>query len=320
MSAIDDWPWWTAAQALHLIAFGTVDGANEFSPYDPPLWVRKLRDKWGVLHWGINSGRHFSLVRDIRHLLARVKWWRTRSRRSSKYPSYLPTLPPNKRAYIRRLVRHYNKPVAELLADLRGDLKSVIAEKERFEAAIGTACQTLCRGAASGEITVVGRPGLSRVGQFKTEVHEPVPASFFASRTRIITFDGWATCAPDSPEAQYWAGPDWGDLRFMRDELLSCLREPAPGALNPSTDRSGRSQMSGPKRRVAEAKLRHWYSARSRNWPADRAPPSATTDWNDARRVFRAYEVTRDQIRQMRSQQAPAAWTAKGRRRRNARK
>jgi hypothetical protein len=216
----NDWPWITAWEALSLIAFGRVD----FGRYDLPPWEEKVVDRWGVRCWNHSLDRRFPLVIDIRYVLARVGWWQMGHRDTRRGRRSLPSIGVERRAHIRKLALHYKKPIPVLLAELRIDIQEAATARAKWECSINAAIVTLCREVAGEQISAEGRRGLWRNRQMKTGLPETIPAKFFANRDRTITVDGWATCDPESEEWITWKGPDWGDVRFKRGEILTIVR------------------------------------------------------------------------------------------------
>lgn len=213
-----DWPWITAWDALSLIAFGRVD----FGRYDLPPWEEVIVERWGVRCWDHNLGRRFPFLMDVRYVVARVRWWKMGHRSKG-----LPSIGVERRAYIRKLGQHHKKPISDLLIDLRNDVREAAAAKARWDTAINSAIATLCRAVAAEQISAEGRPGRWRNRQIKSGMPETIPAKFFANPGRTITVDGWATCDPTSEEWSSWIGPDWGDVRFKREDVVRFLGDHA---------------------------------------------------------------------------------------------
>jgi hypothetical protein len=83
----------------------------------------------------------------------------------------------------------------------------------------------------------------------------------------------------------------------------------------PSTIRyDGQEFTQTPRQPPSKVALRTWYWARVQSRPADQQYPSELRDWEDAKKAFSEFHVTRDSIRVLRAELAPAAWTAPGRR------
>jgi hypothetical protein len=73
-------------------------------------------------------------------------------------------------------------------------------------------------------------------------------------------------------------------------------------------------EFAPPRRPPSKSDLRTWYTARVQGRPADQQYPSELRDWEDAKKAFSEFHVTRDSIRVLRAELAPPAWTAPGRR------
>jgi len=67
-------------------------------------------------------------------------------------------------------------------------------------------------------------------------------------------------------------------------------------------------------RPVPQAGLERWYVERRDSWPDGTKHPSEDQDWIDAKAQFPDHQVTREAVRTVRRNFAPAVWTAHGRR------
>jgi hypothetical protein len=93
---------------------------------------------------------------------------------------------------------------------------------EAHDLVIERATAVLCAEIAAENIVAWGQPGVWRTRRFTRGIHEALPSVFFANPHNTIQCDGWATRGWDT-SAQHWAnwnGPDWGDVRFRRDNVL----------------------------------------------------------------------------------------------------
>jgi hypothetical protein len=126
---------------------------------------------------------------------------------------------------VRVVIRQHGKTAVRTIALLRIDVRQwirAVAEHHRTTERTTTA---LCAEIAAGNLVALGRPGKWREKRFTSGLPEPIPRVFFANPESTI-FAGWATC--------FGHGPDWGDLRFERDEVLQLLDriQSQPNAVN----------------------------------------------------------------------------------------
>lgn len=182
--------------------------------------------------FGDSSERQYPLVRDLRLVLARVRWWKLSKRRHDNLV-HCPIRPLHQvsRSHVRWAIRHNNRTAIGTLGLLRTDVRLLLAAREAHEITIERATAILCAEIAAEHIVAWGRPGVWRTRRFKTGIHKEIPFIFFANPHNTIQSDGWATCGWDVT-VQHWAdwdGPDWGDVRFRRDDVFR-LFPPMPGS------------------------------------------------------------------------------------------
>ena len=107
----------------------------------------------------------------------------------------------------------------------------------------------------------------------------------------------------------------WPDMSAERPRGTNPPEHACTDALENSESGPGSHRsISAPKPDVAVAALRKWYIDRRDRWPDDRKHPSQDRDLVDARENFPSRRVSREAIRAMRAEHAPAAWTSHGRR------
>ncbi len=216
-------PFLTAAEAVGLIAYGQSQALNGPAPGSPPVFQR-----WNIQieQWHPEVARH-PLVRAMQSRLARVRWWKLR-KRAGQPVATCPTRPldPETRDRIRRAIRSTRKSGVGTVALLRGDLRTLMAARVAHERKIAEASKALCAAAAEAKVTPVGRKGVWRKKLITGGMHEPIPREFFASPSNTILSDGWATRDLDLVGTNDVVpnGPDWGDVRFRREEVLSLLQ------------------------------------------------------------------------------------------------
>lgn len=109
--------------------------------------------------------------------------------------------------------------------------------------------------------------------------------------------------------------PLWEALQFSMVDVISVW--PAEGSFQTVQDSdSGARQPRKdlPKRlRVPDADLRAWYEQRVRDCVERQIVPTGNDDWAAAREQF-SFRVTRDRVRALRTELAPAPWKLQGRR------
>jgi hypothetical protein len=219
--------WLSSEEVIGLIAYGRITALSGAVPGEPPFFERW---KLEVSGWS-GVERRYPLVRDMRWVIARIRWWQRRKRRHGPpVPCPLHALDRIKRGHVRWAIKHHSGTAASTLAQLRADVRQMHAARTAHAMAIERATANLCAEIAAEHIVAWGRPGTWRKRQFTYGIHEPIPPVFFANAHNTIRRDGWATCA-DSVTMDVWAnwsGPDWGDVRFKRDDVLALLRSNGP--------------------------------------------------------------------------------------------
>jgi hypothetical protein len=130
----------------------------------------------------------------------------------------------------------------ETVALLRADVRQLLAAQAAHEIAIERATAILCAEIAAGHIVAYGRPGIWRKRRFTSGLPEAIPSVFFAEPENTIQADGWATCGWDMSGQNWadWNGPDWGNVRFKRDDAFELFGKPISGgeAMDADSDAS----------------------------------------------------------------------------------
>jgi hypothetical protein len=205
----------SAAEAIGLIGFGRVRALDGPLPGAPSMY-----DRWGVHVTGASPyERQYPLVRRMRLVLARVHWWTLQRRKKAglaKCP--ISALREDDRAEVRWAIRKHGMSAAQTIALLRTDVRKLLA----VTSAIDQAIDRLRTDIAAERLVAWGRPGDYRKGTLRG-MHDRILPQFFANRHATILRTGWATCDPKAPhfERKNWSGPDWGDVKFRREEILS---------------------------------------------------------------------------------------------------
>lgn len=210
-------------EVIGLLAYGrtrALDGPVSNAP--------RMFERWSShVTGGSSYERQYPLVCDMRLALARVRWWQLK-RRSGAGPSSCPIklLHRIARSSVRWAIRHHKTSAVRTIALLRTDVRQWIKACHDHEVAILQATAHLCAEIAADNIVAWGIPGVWRVRRYTTGLHEAIPAVFFANPCNTILPDGWATCGWDVPEDDWphWKGPDWGDVRFKRDDVFTLRR------------------------------------------------------------------------------------------------
>jgi hypothetical protein len=207
----------SAGETIGVIAYGQTTALAGPVPGAPPIF-----DRWKSHVTGASPyERQFPLVHRMRLVLARVRWWKLR-KRTRAGPAECPIRPlrPADRAQVRWAICRHKTTAVETVALLRMDVRQLLVAQAARKAAIEHATARLCAEVAAEQLAAWGRPG-SFQKRTVTGKHELIPFEFFANRHVTILTSGWATCNPDAGEWVQWAGPDWGDVRFRRDEVLN---------------------------------------------------------------------------------------------------
>ena len=217
-----------ADDVIGLIAYGRTTALKGPVPGAPRMFERWKSHVIG----GSTYERQYFLVRQMRLVLARVRWWQSR-RRMRMDPAKCPIKPLDRsiRGHVRWVIRSHGRSAVETVALLRADVRQLLAAKAGHEIAIERATANLCAEIAAEHIVAYGRRGVWRNRRFTSGIHEQIPAVFFANPHNTIQYDGWATCGWDVT-VQHWAdwnGPDWGDVRFKRDDAFKFFGEPISG-------------------------------------------------------------------------------------------
>jgi hypothetical protein len=213
----------SADEVIGLIAYDRTTALSDPAPGAAPIFERWKNHLTG----GSTDERQYPLVRDLRLVLARVRWWQLRKRQREKAAECpIMPLPPIARGQLRWAIRQHGKTAVGTIALLRTDVRRLLAVQRAHEAAIERATAILCSEIAEEHIVAFGRPGIWRTRRFKGGIHEPIPSVFFANPNNTIIADGWATCGWDATAQDWadWKGPEWGDVRFKRDEALRLIQ------------------------------------------------------------------------------------------------
>jgi hypothetical protein len=252
----------SADEVIGLIAYDRTTALSEPAPGAPPIFERWKSHLTG----GSTDERQYPLVRDMRLVLSRVRWWQLRKReRAGSAKCSIKPLDQIARGHVRWALRSHQRTAVETIALLRSDVRLLLAAQTSHEIAIERATAILCTEIAAEHIVAFGRPGVWRTRRFKGGIHEPIPSVFFANPNNTIMADGWATCGWDATTQDWadWTGPDWGDIRFRRDDVLALLRclfgdaEHHAGNLRTSQTHTVRSQGSDPV--VSMMQFEHGY-------------------------------------------------------------
>ena len=211
--------WLSSEEVIGLIAYGQITALSRPAPGEPPFFER-----WRIeITGGSVIERQHSLVRDMRWVITRTRWWQRRKRRHCPNISCpLQPLDRIRRAHVRWAIRQHGATAASTLAQLQADVRQWHSARLAHAATVERATAYLCTEIAAEHIVAWGRPGIWRKRQFTRGIHEPIPAVFFANPHNTIRHDCWATCS-DSVTMDVWrnwTGPDWGDVQFKRDDAL----------------------------------------------------------------------------------------------------
>jgi hypothetical protein len=246
---------------IGLIAYGRTTALRHPAPGEPPFFER-----WNSeLMFGDSSERQHPLVRGMRLVLARVRWWQLSKRRHDNLV-HCPIRPLDRvsRSHVRWAIRHNNRTAVGTIGLLRTDVRQLIAAREAHEITIERATAILCAEIAAEKFVAWGRPGVWRSRRFKSGIHKEIPFIFFANPHNTIQSDGWATCGWDVTVQHWtdWDGPDWGDVRFRRDDIFKLWppTRPADDAIAGTA--------------AATTEVTEWLTVQMRNSPQSPRPKS----------------------------------------------
>ena len=107
-----------------------------------------------------------------------------------------------------------------------------------------------------------------------------------------------------------------GLVEVLRADVSSIWRSPMDDQEHTLPETAASETAAGPSQRrpLALAQLQKWYETHVRDWPQGEKHPSESDDWKAAKAAFPMNHVTRDRIRALRGEHAPAEWKASGRR------
>ena len=246
-------------EVIGLLAYNRSRALDGPVPGAPPMFKR-----WSShLTGGMADDRQYPLVRDMRLVLARVRWWKQRKRGPAKYGSGPKPLHFIARAHVRVAIRRHGVTAVRTIALLRADVRQWIRAIAEHNRLIGHTRAALCAEIAAGNLVAWGRPGHWQKRQFTSGLPEAIPPVFFANPNNTILPDGWATGGSEGAADRN--GPDWGDLRFERDEVFRLMNgmQSQPGAVDEEVVPSTAAQ-----RTVAQqTALKNWLVAEMKRAP-----------------------------------------------------
>jgi hypothetical protein len=273
-------------EVIGLLAYGRTGALDGPVPGAPPMFKR-----WSShLTGGMADDRQYPLVRDIRLVLARVRWWKRRKRGPANHGA-CPIRPLDfiARAHMRVAIRRHGMTAVRTIALLRTDVRQSIRAVAEHNRLIGNTRAALCAEIAAGNLVALGRPGHWQKRRFTSGLPEAIPPAFFANPNNTILPDGWATGGSEGAADRN--GPDWGDLRFERDEVFRLMNgmQSQPRALDEEVVPPTTAQ-----RTVAQqTALRNWLVAEMKRAPnAPRSKDDMRKAAADAKLEFskRAFE------------------------------
>jgi hypothetical protein len=110
-----------------------------------------------------DSERRYSLVYDMRRVLARVRWWQ-RSKRQRRVPigGQLCPLQFMKRQAVRWMLKRHGGTADVILSNLRADVRQLLAAEAEHNGKIAKARRELVAEIADERLVALGRPGVGR--------------------------------------------------------------------------------------------------------------------------------------------------------------
>jgi hypothetical protein len=212
-------------------------------------------------------------------------------------------------------------------------LRADVEERRRDDELIRQAMRDLMEVLRRRKITIYGKRDLKRGEPNPAAEYEPVPHTLFLDE--LVSLTEWDTVGPDPEHATAvfkYHGPTFRDVRFYASDVLELWplkpRTDAAAATTEAADHHLTEPVPSTQQRLAIANkpgrggrlpialgvLTKWYIQRRDAWPARRKHPSADEDLITAHDKFPDNFISRDVIRAVRAEHAPAAWTTGGRR------
>jgi hypothetical protein len=324
-----EWPWLTLWQVTTLLACGTdsVPAPALHRPAHP--WGDAFKAKWGFNLGTEPTARRAFPLRDIRHVLARVNWWRARHhRRRQMLRCPPPPLKPLARASVRATLRRHGKPATELRAELLRDIREELAREAAFSSANTEAHAKILRALSAGSIVAWGYEGNRLRRTMKSGSRQPIHESFFARPDVTIMADNWICSRTES---------DWCDVRFKLVDVHRVWPEAAPvpselvetGSIVETEQTAGGElcQSSAtaepvatvtapsallPRPKPTQKAVTEWFEGRVANWPDDKPAPSDETDWQAASSYFDDGLRRDEDFRLIRRKVVPSEWQKQG--------
>jgi hypothetical protein len=239
-------------EVIGLLAYGRTRALDGPVPGAPPMFERWSSHMTGEMA----DDRQYPLVLAMRLVLARVRWWQQRKQNSTGAGACpIRPLDCRERAPVRVVIRRHGKTAVRTIALLRMDVRQWIRAVAQHNILTENTKAALCAEIAAGNLVALGRLGKRRQKHFTSEPHEAIPRTFFANPESTI-FAGWATC--------FGHGPDWGDIRFERDEVLRLLDriQSQPNAVNAHAEVA--SPTAGHPTIGQETALKNWIAMEMR--------------------------------------------------------
>ena len=214
----------TAAEALGILAYGNPKA------FDEPTEIQARLARWGCFRISNVEFRRLYPLRELRWVIARVRWQKHHARRFNKWrPCPLPPLIHGHRAQLRRMMRQYLHPSHKLLQEVTIDLKAAkLAQRKKDEAN-----SALCSAAYEGKLTITGRKGRFAAHELIALQHEVIPRIYFKQRGLRITRNGWITMDDRVPFDNWslWRraeAPDYCELSFNAGEIQALRKAMSP--------------------------------------------------------------------------------------------
>ena len=287
---------YSAAQVICLAAWGTTEppsdaGENELRQRIAQRWGKEALEYQPIERIG-GERRHW-LVLAMRRTLIRCRWRLKHGQiTAAKWPRLKPELAEARaekwrsalrparqlgRQRARVHLRHSQRPMAELMRELRADLRPLYALRGRQFEQLKGAISRIKHDILSGRIEAWGRA--VEVGQEdRLGEYEVLPASYLVPEQRTITLDNKACCDPNAPLAELRSTQrEWHQLHFRRadaDPLYRPVTADDQGIPRSASSRT--ADFHAAKEASAEASLEdlpaYWTLGQSKAWIMFRNP------------------------------------------------
>jgi hypothetical protein len=288
---------YSAAQVIYLAAWGTTEPPSDARESE---LRRRIAERWGTGAPAlrpierIGGERRQWLVLAMRRTLIRCRWrlkhgpiteakWprlepELAKARAEKWRNALRPADRYDRQRARILAQLSERSMADLMSELRADLRPLYELRGRQFDQVENATLRIKKDILAGRIEAWGRA--VEVGQEdRPSEYEKVPVSYFGPKWRTITLEDKACCDPDAPLSELISKErEWHQLRFHRGDAERLYRPVAVGDQGvPGSQSSRIAAFRAAKEATPEVSLddlpAYWTIGQTIAWIMFRHPP-----------------------------------------------